>query len=123
MKKLVLLLLVGLLLAPLETLAAKYNSKKVGTIPHPPRTPALYFISMDLDENTGELYIWPNYDISGLQITITANGVTYLDTTVSLAAGQAYADSLAGYALGEYTLTLSTADGAIDQYLITVEPD
>lgn len=123
MKKLMLLLCAGLFIAPAKMIAEKYNSKKVVLASHPIRTPALYFISMDLDENTGDLYIWPNYNISGLEITITANGVTYLDTTVSLAAGQAYADSLAGYALGEYTLTLSTADGVIDQYLITVEPD
>ena len=62
-------------------------------------------------------------DITGLNITIVRNGVTYLDTTVSLNAGQSYTDTLAGYAEGTYTLTLSTSTGVIAQYKITVEAD
>lgn len=123
MKKFVFVLFAGLLLAPLEMIADKYNSKQVVLVPRPVRTPARYYIIMNVDENTGDLAICPNYDITGLTITLTGNGVTYINTTVSLSAGQAYLDSLAGYALGEYTLTLSTADGVIDQYTITVEPD
>ena len=76
-----------------------------------------------MDEYTGDLVITPNYDINGLNITITGNGVTYLDTTVALTVGQSYIDSLAGYSVGTYLLTLSTADGVVAQYEITVEPD
>lgn len=123
MKKFLLVLIAGLLLAPLEMIADKYNSKRVVPASRPVRTPALYYITMNVDENTGDLSICPNYDVTSLTITLTGNGVTYICTTVSLLAGQAYLDSLAGYALGEYTLTLSTADGVIDQYTITVEPD
>ncbi len=123
MKKFVLVLFAGLLLAPSEMFADKYNSKRVVPASRPIRTPALYYITVNVDENTGDLAICPNYDITGLTITLTGNGVTYISTTVSLTAGQAYLDSLAGYALGNYTLTLSTADGVIDQYAITVEPD
>ena len=43
--------------------------------------------------------------------------------TVSLSAGQSYTDILAGYEEGTYILTLSTANGVIAQYEITVEPD
>lgn len=123
MKKLVLLLLAGLLLAPTEMLADKYNSKKIALPPSPIRNPIEYSLCLYLDENTGDLAITPNYDITGLNITITGNGVTYLDTTVALTAGQSYIDSLAGYSVGTYILTLSTADGIIAQYEITVEPD
>jgi hypothetical protein len=123
MKKLVLLLLAGLLLAPLEMFADKYNCKKVGAATPPPRSPELLVINLYLDENTGDLAITPNYDITGLDITITGNGATYLDTTVALTAGQSYTDSLAGYSIGTYILTLSTADGVVAQYEITVEPD
>ena len=56
-------------------------------------------------------------------ITITGNGVTYLNTTVSLGAGQSYTDCLDYLPVGTYILTLSTADGVIDQYEITVEDD
>lgn len=123
MKKLVFLLLAGLLLAPSEMFADKYNSKKLASGTPPIRTPIEYVLNVYLDENTGDLVITPNYDITGLNITITGNGVTYLDTTVALTAGQSYTDSLAGYSIGAYILTLSTADGVVAQYEITVEPD
>lgn len=123
MKKLVLLLLTGLLLAPLEMFADKYNCKQVGSATPPIRNPEQNLINLYLDENTGDLAITPNYAVTGLNITITGNGVTYLDTTVALTAGQSYTDSLAGYSIGTYILTLSTADGVVAQYEITVEPD
>ena len=123
MKKLILLLLAGLLLAPSEMFADKYNGKKVLPMEIPVKNPQQNSIDLYLDENTGDLAITPNYDINGLNITITGNGVTYLDTTVALTAGQSYTDSLAGYSVGTYLLTLSTADGVVAQYEITVEPD
>ena len=123
MKKLVLLLLAGLLLAPLEMLADKYNSKQIALQPHHGRNLNQNYIDLYLDESTGDLVITPNNAVTGLNITITGNGVTYLDTTVALTAGQSYTDSLAGYSVGTYLLTLSTADGVVAQYEITVEPD
>ena len=123
MKRIVLLLLAGLLLTPSVMFADKYKTKIV-TLPNPPiRTPALYYVSFYLDENTGDMAICPNYDITGLQITIAANGVTYLNTTVSLSAGQAYTDCLDFLGEGTYIMTLSTSDGVISQYEITVEDD
>lgn len=123
MKKVVFLLLAGLLLAPTEMLADKYNSKKLAHQNHLPRVPSQYYISLYLDENTGDLAIWPNYDITDLNITITSNGVTYLDTTVSLLAGQSYTDCLDFLDEGTYILTLSTGNSVIDQYEITVAAD
>ena len=112
-----------MLLAPTEMFADKYNSKKLAHQNHLPRVPSQYFISLYLDEETGNLAIIPNYDITGLNITITGNGVTYLNTTVSLSAGQSYTDCLGYLGVGTYFLTLSTVDGVIDQYEITVEDD
>lgn len=123
MKKLVLLLLAGLLLAPSEMFADKYNSKYVGSASHPSRNPAELILNLYLDESTGYLAITPNNAVTDLNINITGNGATYLDTTVALTAGQSYTDSLAGYSIGTYILTLSTADGVVAQYVITVEPD
>ena len=123
MKKLVLLLLAGLLMAPTEVFADKYKCKKFGAATPPIRNPELVIFDLYLDENTGDLVITPNNAVTGLNITITGNGVTYLDTTVALTAGQSYIDTLAGYSVGTYLLTLSTADGVVAQYEITVEPD
>ena len=110
-------------MTPSVMLADKYNSKKVVLFTHHPLMPALYYISLNLDAESGDLAITPNYDITGLNISITGNGVTYLNTTVALAAGQSYTDCLDYLPVGTYILTLSTSDGVIDQYEITVEDD
>lgn len=123
MKKLVLVLLAGLLLTPSEMFADKYKSKQMGLANSPVRTPSQYYITLYLDEESGDLYITPYSDITDLNITITGNGVTYLNTTVSLSAGQSYTDCLDYLGVGTYILTLSTIDGIIDQYEITVEDD
>ena len=116
-------MLAGLLMTPSVMLADKYNSKRVVLANTPVRTPAQYFFCLYLDEDTGDLEITPNDAITGLNITITGDGVTYLNTTVSLGAGQSYTDCLDYLPVGTYILTLSTADGVIDQYEITVEDD
>lgn len=123
MKRFVFLLFAGMLLFSSEVLAGNYKCVKMGVADAPPRSPALYYIGVYLDENTGDLAISPNYDITDLQITIVTNGVTYLNTTVSLNAGQAYTDCLDYLGEGTYILTLSTSAGVIDQYEITVEED
>ena len=123
MKKLVLVLLAGLLMTPSEMLADKYNSKRVVPLSRPVRTPSEYLISLYLDEDTGDLEITPNDAITGLNITITGNEVTYLNTTVSLSANQSFTDCIDYLDEGTYILTLSTGDGVIDQYEITVEDD
>ena len=123
MKKLVLVLLTGLLLTPSEMFAEKFKSKKIVPASSPFRTPVQYSFSLYLDEDTGDLVITPDYDITDLNIIITGNGVTYLNTTVSLSANQSYTDCLDYLSVGTYILTLSTVDGVIDQYEITVEDD
>ena len=121
MKKLLFTLLMGLFLSPVQMLADHYECKKVMLPSTPPiRTPDASQITFDLDYNSGALDITPINDITGLNITLERNGVTYIDDTVSLVAGESYTDSLAGYDEGTYILTLSTVDGVIDQYLITV---
>ena len=124
MKKFFMTLLMGLFLIPSQMLADHYEFKKLTSPPGPPiMAPSLYRIGVYVDYETGDLAITPNYDITGLNITITGDGVTYLNTTVSLSAGQSYTDCLDYLPVGTYILTLSTADGVIDQYEITVEDD
>lgn len=123
MKKLVLVLLAGLLMTPSVMMAEKYKSKRVFPVNSPFRTPVQYLFTVYLDEDTGDLEITPNDAITGLNITITGNGVTYLNTTVSLSANQSFTDCIDYLDEGTYTLTLSTVDGVIDQYEITVEDD
>ncbi len=123
MKKLVLLLLAGLLLAPSEMFADKYNSKKIALPTHPSRDPTPYVIHFYLNENTGDMAITPVFDFTDLNITLTGYGVTYINTTISLNALQSYTNCLNFLSIGTYYLTISTADGLLAQYVITVEPD
>lgn len=123
MKKIVLVLLAGLLMTPSVILAEKYNSKRIFPFSSPIRIPNLYSFTLFLGQNTGDLVIASANDVIGLNINITGNGVTYLNTTVSLTSGDSYTDCLDYLPIGTYMLTLSTAFGVIDQYEITVEAD
>ena len=67
--------------------------------------------------------ITPVTSITNLTITLTGSGGTYINTTISLGIGQSYTNCLDFLPLGTFLLTMSTADGVIDQYEITVEPD
>ena len=124
MKKLLFTLLMGLFLSPLQSFADHYDYDELMPFPPPPpRSPVVYQISFNLDYYTGDLAITPNYDIRDLTITLTGYGETYINTMVSLRAYQSYTDCLDFLSSGTYILTLSTADGVIGQYQITVEPD
>ena len=124
MKKLLLTLLMVLFLSPLQIFADHYPYEELYPDPQPPlRSPVVSQVAFNLDYYTGDLSVYAVNDITGLNITITKNGVTYLNTTVALSAGQSFTDSLAGYAEGTYILTLSTVDGVIAQYEITVIAD
>lgn len=123
MKKLVLLLLTALLLAPSEMFADKYNCKKVLPMGSPIRTPEQSYIGFYLNEYTGDMAITPVTSITNLTITLTGSGGTYINTTISLGIGQSYTNCLDFLPLGTYLLTMSTPSGVIDQYEITVEPD
>lgn len=124
MKKLLLVLLMGLFLSPLQIFADHYPYDKLKPFPKPPlKSPAVLLVTFDLDYYTGDMAVYAMNDLTGLTITLTGGGAMYINTTVSLTAGQSYTDTLAGYDEGTYILTLSTADGVIAQYEITVEAD
>lgn len=123
MKKLVLLLLAGLLLAPTEMFADKYNCKKIGCASLPGRSQDQYYIGFYLNEYTGDMAVTPVTSITNLTITLTGISGTYINTTISLGAGQSYTNCLDFLPLGTYLLTMSVAGNVIDQYEITVEPD
>lgn len=123
MKKLTVLFLVVSLLIPSSAFSKLYKRKRLIDIEMPTRTPIPSQISVFVNETTGNLLIFPSNDITGLNITLTGYGVTYINTTVSLTAGHGYTDCLDYLAVGTYLLTLSTADGMIDLYEITVKPD
>ena len=123
MKTFVLIFLMASLLLPPCAYADKYNRTKLVKTHVPTRMPSLYQVDVYLDGETGNMAITPNYDVTDLRITLTDSSNSYIDETVTLFAGMSFNDCLDYLGAGEYILTLSTADGIIDQYLITVESD
>lgn len=125
MKKLLIALVLGLLLCPLEMDAKKYKVKTGEPISDIPiRTPALNMVDVSINESTGLLSFWSNYSLIGLEMTIEKNGVVYDQTIFSLIAGVPYSISLADYEEGSYSLTIENGIGdVIGQYIITIEDD
>lgn len=121
MKKILVVLLVGLLLMPSEVYSRKYFRTRLARVEMPTRTPDQIEFDVYLDSETGDLVISPDDAVTGLNIMVTGNGVTYLNTTVSLSAGQSYTDCLGYLGVGTYFLTLSTPDGVIYCYEITID--
>lgn len=121
MKKFLVVLLVGLLLMPSEVYSRKYFRTRLARVDIPIRTPDQIEFDVYLDSETGDLVISPDDAVTGLNIMVTGNGVTYLNTTVSLSAGQSYTDCLGYLGVGTYFLTLSTPDGVIYCYEITID--
>lgn len=121
MKKIVMFLLMGLLIIPSEVYSRKYFRTRLAKVHVPTRTPDQIEFDVYLDSETGDLVISPDDAVTGLNIMVTGNGVTYLNTTVSLSAGQSYTDCLGYLGVGTYFLTLSTPDGVIYCYEITID--
>lgn len=123
MKKILVVLLMGLLLIPSEVYSRKYFRTRRAIVEMPTRIPIQDEINVYVDYETGDMLISSNNDIIGLNITITSNGVTYYNTTTSLCDGCIYTDCLDFLDVGEYVMTLSTVSGIISQYHITVTED
>ncbi len=123
MKKLLLLAMMGLVLFPTNVLADQYQLKdQPSANPKPPvRSP--YLVEASIDPETGELSIYVNYDITCLYVTIEQNNVVLDSFSQPLYNGVSTIYSFAGYSTGEYIVTLSTVDGMIAQYLVTVTDD
>ncbi len=114
----------GLFLLPSESFADHYESDKL--TPHnnfPVKTPAMYYVNASIDSETGVFSILANYDIACLYVTIEQNGVVLDSFSQPLYNGIPAIYNFAGYSTGEYIVTLSTVDGMIAQYLVTVEED
>lgn len=122
MKKVLLLVLMGLMLMPMEMFADHYNSDKLYPHQEPPvRTP--YFINAEIDSETGAFLILANYDIACLYVTIEQNNVVLDSFSQPLYNGVPATYNFAGYSSGEYIVTLSTVDGMIAQYRVAVVED
>jgi len=124
MKKFIIALLMGLFLFPLGIDAKKYKIKKADqSFELPIKSQVQDQIGVNVNTHTGDLFICPNYSITGLQVRISAYGVTFMNITLSLDAWEVYTDNISFLAAGTYTMTLSTVNEIIDEYDVIVEDD
>lgn len=80
-------------------------------------------VSVDLNETTGVLTLCYFGNAGSMEVTISQNGVIIENDVIAVSNGQSVVYNISGYAIGEYLLTIETADGAIDQYILSVEDD
>ena len=125
MKKVFLMVLMGLLFVPMGVFADQYEYHEV--IPaddEPPvRSPGLYFVNAWIDSYSGEFSICANYDITCLYVTVAQNNVVLDSFSRPVYNGVPVTYDFSVYPTGEYLVTLSTVNGVIKQYIVTVEHD
>lgn len=80
-------------------------------------------VSVDLNETTGVLTLCYFGNAGSMEVTISQNGAVIENDVIAVSNGQSVIYNLSGYAIGEYLLTIETADGTIDQYILSVEDD
>lgn len=122
MKKVLFMLLMGLFLLPSESFAEFFKSEEeIPATQFPVRTPN--YVNAWIDSETGVFSILANYDITCLYVTIEQNGVVLDSFSQPLYNGVPATYNFAGYSIGEYLVTLSTADGILSQYRVSVIAD
>ena len=124
MKKIILLLLTGLMMVPSSMNAKVFTST---TPPEddktPVRCPAASYVTISLNETSGLLTMYFIGNVGNVEMTISQNGSVIDYDCFAGSNGGTETYSFASYAVGEYLLTLETENGTTSQYIITVEDD
>ena len=121
MKKVLLLALMCLLLMPMEIIATSFECDEEVYVEPPIRS--LNHVNARIDAETGVFSILANYDIACLYVTIEQNNVVLDSFSQPLYNGVPATYNFASYSTGEYHLTLSSPDGMIARYRITITDD
>jgi hypothetical protein len=123
MKKILFLLLMGLLFLPSKSFGDSYETEQIPPKPIPYKSPTVYLVNVWIDSETGVFSILANYDIACLYVTIEQNNVVLDSFSQPLYNGVPATYNFSTYNTGEYIVTLSTADGVISRYRVTVIKD
>lgn len=112
----------GLFLLPSESFADYYESEEqLPSNQIPVRMPTV--VNAWIDSETGVFSILANYDIACLYVTIEQNNVLLDSFSQPLYNGIPATYNFSIYDTGEYFVTLSTVDGIISRYRVTVIKD
>lgn len=123
MKKIVLLLLTGLLMFPALANAKHFYQNGGVIIDGPVKGPAASYVTISLNETSGLLTMYFIGNVGNVEMTISQNGTVIDYDCFAGSNGGTETYSFASYAVGEYLLTLETENGTTSQYIITVEDD
>lgn len=124
MKKIILLLLTGLMMVPSSMNAKVFTSTTPAEDDKTPvRSPAASYVTISLNETSGLLTMYFIGNVGNVEMTISQNGTVIDYDCFAGSNGGTETYSFASYAVGEYLLTLETENGSVSQYIITVEDD
>lgn len=123
MKRILLMVFMGMMLFPTLMEAQTYDIVVIETDEPPVRNLPSTYVSVDLGETTGVLTLSYFGKAGSMEVTISQNGAVIENDVIAVSNGQSVIYNLSGYAIGQYLLTIETADGAIKQYIIHVEDD
>lgn len=128
MKKVIITLISCLVLAYLPT--TSYAEKKIyienqtGSDPSGPRRDSgTSIVTIGVDEENCELYVTCNDSLSGLHVTLTANGITYEEDMLNAVMGQTLTYYLDSYNSGIYELTIEVGGDTIAAFNVTIMDD
>ena len=85
--------------------------------------PACRPFIVDINEDTGDLYILFNRSIEDVHISILGNEAIIDEDTESVLAGQIIMFHLGNYEEGQYTLTIKSNDEVLSQYIIFIDEE
>lgn len=136
MKKSVFILLVGVILFTSRSLASSRSYQIVNTtnsipvIKHGPnggpiiaKMPVHCPIVLNINEDSGELYVMFNSSISSTHISFSRNGEIVDEDYEDVIAGQTIIYNLGGYEEGLYTLTIESEGNILCQYEIAISDE
>ena len=99
-----------------------YYDEQIPADEEPPvRSP--YYVDAWIDSETGVFSILANYDIACLYVTIEQNSVVLDSFSQPLYNGVPATYNFENYSPGEYIVTISSPDGMIARYRITITDD
>lgn len=122
MKKLSFLILMVLFLVPSAVDAEVYTTEEMPCNGQNPTRTSTY-VNVNLHKTTGVLTLSYFGKAGSMEVTISQNGAVIENDVIAVSNGQSVIYNLSGYAIGQYLLTIETANGEVKQYIIHVEDD
>lgn len=126
MKKIIIALISCMVLSLVPS--TSYAKKKIyiecptSSNPSGPRRGTVWdFLTVDVNQDSCELYITFTDDVSDLVLTLTGNGVTYEEDELDAVLGQTVIYGLENYDIGDYELTIEVDGSVVVLYTITIE--